>query len=373
MTPLTKKSLYIGLMSGTSVDAVDVALVDFFSQKPVLIATYSHEIPNDLQQLLLALSAPSDDELNLAGQAATVVGELFASAVNQLLNAEKIKTTEIIAIGSHGQTLRHYPNHKHPFTLQIGDPNIIAARTGITTVADFRRKDLAYGGQGAPLTPAFHAYLAKAHELKDEIVFLNLGGIANVTIIKNQTLIGFDTGPGNTLLDAWIREHHNQKHDHEGEWARAGIVNTTLLEQLLSDPYFTSMPPKSTGRGLFNLAWLQNHLDKFNKPLSAENIQATLTELTAVSIAQAIKKEIASCKIFVCGGGVYNDYLMLRLKSLLSDYTLTLTNELGIPPDWIEAAAFAWLAKQTMEIKPIDLRKITGASQATILGGIYLA
>ena len=282
--------LYIGLMSGTSTDAVDAALVDFADDKIKLIATHSQPIDNELHHLLLQLAHPENNEINLAGQASTLTGEVFAQAANELLKAANFTSADIKAIGSHGQTIRHYPNESSPFTIQIGDPNIIAARTNITTVADFRRKDMANGGKGAPLTPAFHKALLQTQKENDSAVFLNIGGIANITIINGNTFLGFDTGPGNTLLDAWTRKHHKTELDNQGHWAASGTIDQALLHSMLKDSYFKISPPKSTGKELFNLDWIHKHCEKINKDILPENIQANLVELTATTIEDNINK-----------------------------------------------------------------------------------
>ncbi len=367
-----KMDLYIGLMSGTSMDAIDAAVVDCSESTTKLIATYSYPIDHDLHDLLLHLSLPCQDDLNLAGKASIQVGEIFAQAVNKLLQTANLTSTDIKAIGSHGQTIRHYPNESPPFTIQIGDPNIIASRTNITTVSDFRRKDIANGGQGAPLTPAFHKSLLQQHKTPSDAIFLNIGGIANATIITENVLLGFDTGPGNALLDVWTRKHKQNELDDHGDWAATGNINQTLLNSLLSEPFFKLPHPKSTGKELFNLEWIQRNLDNTNETIPAENVQATLVELTAETIAQSIKKQMQKpCDIFVCGGGIHNNFLMQRIKSKLADFSINSTKALGIDPDWVEAMAFAWFAKQTMNKNPIDLCLITGAKKPAILGGIY--
>ena len=364
--------LYIGLMSGTSTDAVDAALVDFSDDQIKLIAAHDLSLDASLRDLLLQLSLPCKDDLNLAGQASIQAGEAFAQATNELLKKTKLTSADIKAIGSHGQTIRHYPNESSPFTIQIGDPNIIAARTNITTVADFRRKDMANGGQGAPLTPVFHKALLQTQQPHEDAVFLNIGGIANITVIKANTLLGFDTGPGNTLLDAWTRKHHKAELDNQGRWAASGAIDQALLRSILLEPYFKMSLPKSTGKELFNLDWLDKHLEAINKDILLENIQATLVELTATTIADNIKTHMQKpCDIFVCGGGIHNNFLIQQLKSKLNDYQISSTKVLGADPDWIEAMAFAWFAKQTMEKQPVDLCSITGAKKPAILGGIY--
>ena len=363
---------YIGLMSGTSMDGVDAALVSFSHQKIQLIATHAIKMPSEIKSALEALVRSELISLKTLGELDRQLGELFSDAVLALLKNAAVSTEKITAIGSHGQTIYHSPQGQHPFTLQIGDPNVIAARTQITTVADFRRRDVALGGQGAPLTPAFHAYLFGDQEagIGDQFV-LNLGGIANITYIpadKSHAVIGFDTGPANTLLDRWCEKNTGKLFDENGDWARSGKLNDALLTMLLSDSYFQKPFPKSTGREYFNLTWLEKYLPPNMKPA---NVQATLVELTARSIINAIKKYFSSGEILICGGGVQNNFLLNRLKELAHPLTVHSTAEFGVDPAWVEALAFAWLAKQTLDKKTGNLTAVTGAKRSTILGGVY--
>lgn len=360
-------NLYIGLISGTSADGIDAALVDFSGNEPTLIGMHYTEFSVALRQRILELSQPSFNEINRLGELDVSLGKEFAQAAKMLLKKYKINHEAIHAIGSHGQTVRHHPDLQ--FTLQIADPNIIAADTGITTVADFRRRDMAYGGQGAPLVPALHRALL-ATETKDRVV-VNIGGIANVTLLpknNHNDIQGFDTGPGNTLQDAWIHLHYQKPYDHQGKWAASGTVHEDLLLNLLNDPYFHLNPPKSTGPEYFNLAWLEKYLMPAIKPA---DVQATLVELTARSITDSIKKHLSSGEILVCGGGVHNHFQMQRLNELAKPFTVQSTQTVGVDPDWIEAIAFAWLAKQTLEKKPGNIATVTGARQSTVLGGVY--
>lgn len=364
--------LYIGLMSGTSMDGIDAALVDFTNGSK-LLAHHSEPLPKKLVQILRQLTSPSTNEIDTLGQASTQLGHAFAAAVNNLLKAADVNAQQIIAIGSHGQNIRHRPTLPSPFTLQISDPNIIATETGITTVADFRRKDIALGGHGAPLTPAFHQHFMAGD--KSQII-LNIGGIANVTLLPHtgDRVIGFDTGPGNCLLDAWILKNRAQAFDPQGEWASSGKVLTRLLEILLTDDYFLQKPPKSTGTEYFNLTWLQKTLSLVQilySNIKPEDVQRTLVELTAVSIINAINAcQYSDKAIYVCGGGVHNKLLMDRLAALHSGNVASST-ELGIDPDWVEAMAFAWFAKNTLAKIPSNLPSVTGASRVAVLGGIY--
>lgn len=360
--------LYIGLMSGTSVDGIDAALVDFSDKTPRIIAFHYTPYSNSLREKILQLCVSGENEIMRLGEMDVLLGKAFAQASHELLQKAQKTPADIRAIGSHGQTIRHHPNI---FTLQIADPNTIAAETGITTIADFRRKDMARGGQGAPLVPAFHQHIFHAAHINRAIV--NIGGIANITALAsdiNIPVIGFDTGPGNGLLDAWIKLNENQPYDANGDFARQGKINERLLHRLLSDPFFHQAPPKSTGREYFNLMWLQQKLTGFT--LSASDVQATLTELTAQSIMNEVRHCFIKAEVLVCGGGTKNQYLMERLTELATPhFKVTNTNEYGIDADSVEAVAFAWLAKQTLHQQPGNLPSVTGANKAVILGGIY--
>ena len=367
------KDYYIGLMSGTSLDAVDAVLVDFNDAPLKLIETHQEPIPGPLRQEILALCYPGDNAIYRMGQTDVKLGRLFADSSLNLLNKTNIPAKEIRAIGSHGQNIRHAPNAEFPFTLQIGDPNIIAANTGITTVADFRRRDMALGGQAAPLAPAFHEYLLR--DSTENRWVLNIGGIANLTFLpadKSQAIIGFDTGPGNTLMDAWCRKHHKGNYDKDGEWAASGQCDETLLQNLLKDPYFSKTPPKSTGREYFHLDWLQSSLSKHQTALKPEDVQATLLALTVKSITNAIHAHpITAKQLWICGGGAQNKQIVQKLNDYSENLNLQSTEDTGIHPDWIEATAFAWLARQTINGKCANVPTVTGARTATILGAIY--
>ena len=362
--------LFTGLMSGTSMDAIDAVLVDFSSVKPRLIAHHAHPIPDTTRSDLLSLVSPANNELQRSCQLDISMGQLFAEAVLALLETAQVAARDVTAIGSHGQTLRHYP--LLPNSLQIGDPNTIAELTGITTVADFRRRDMAAGGQGAPLVPAFHK--AVFHSANVNRVILNIGGIANITILptdNNAVVSGFDTGPGNGLMDEWVGQHLKLAYDRDGEWGASGHVHPGLLERMLNDAYFTAAPPKSSGREYFNLQWLAPMLDAFPH-LAERDVQTSLCELTARSITDAIQHYAADTQeVLVCGGGVHNRLLMQRLDELLSPCKVRTTSDAGLDPDWVEAMAFAWLAKQTLAGKPGHLPAVTGAKHPVVLGGIY--
>lgn len=363
---------YIGLMSGTSVDGVDAALVSIpIDGQLALLATHQHPFPAVVRNEIQALMQPGDNELEREAELDMQLGHLFAEACLELLAKTEIKASSIRAIGSHGQTIRHRPHATHPFSRQIGNPSVIAEDTGITTVADFRARDLAAGGEGAPLVPAFHHWRFRKNGTHRAIV--NIGGIANITWLpatESSPVLGFDTGPGNTLLDQWIARHHNERYDNDGAWAASGRVQDDLLMRLMADAYFSKAPPKSTGREYFNLAWLEHQLDENFSP---EDIQATLVELTAATIAQGIKSlPDKAGEIYICGGGSHNHHLLARLGALLNDLPIATTEALGLDPDWVEAAAFAWLAHQTLAGHSGNLPSVTGARHPVLLGGIYL-
>lgn len=361
---------FVGLMSGTSMDAVDAALVSFSAAGLHLAATFSMPYPENLRQRLAQLienqGSPED-----IGEADQWVGETFAQCANQLIATSGIPRERISAIGSHGQTIRHHPGGQHPFSLQIGDPNMIAEHTGLTTVADFRRRDMAAGGQGAPLVPAFHQWLFQSPGETRAIV--NIGGIANITVlprVENDAIYGFDTGPGNGLMDAWCQRHWQRHFDEDGEQARRGKIVEPLLRTLLSDPYFRAPPPKSTGKEYFNLVWLEHRAANLNQ-LPAEDVQRTLLELTAATITQSIQASGDIEGVYVCGGGARNGMLMERLMAGLPKTQVHSTRDIGLAPEWVEATAFAWLAMRTLEHKSGNLPAVTGARGSRILGAIY--
>lgn len=371
---MPQRQLYIGLMSGTSADAIDAALVDLQST-PQLIAQHTLPLSAKIRQQIHALSLPDDNEIDRMGGLDIDLGRLFAQISLELLAKTSFSAAQITAIGSHGQTIRHRPprSPEGTFTLQIGDPNLIAELTGITTVADFRRRDMAAGGQGAPLVPAFHR--AIFHMQDRNRVIVNIGGMANITWLPAQgQILGFDTGPGNVLMDTWIAEHLGKTYDEDGAWAASGQVSLELLTDLLKTPYFKMKPPKSTGRESFNRAWLDESMRKFTSALAPADVQATLLELTAITIADNISTLSRIQKeVYVCGGGAYNIMLMQRLEALLSQDTVASTAVLGVDPQWIEAMAFAWLAQQTINHRPGNLCEVTGAKREVILGGVYYA
>jgi anhydro-N-acetylmuramic acid kinase len=369
------KKLYIGLMSGTSMDAVDAVLVDFSQKKPQLLNTYKLPLPNTLREELTQLYTEEAVKIAKLAELDQKIALVSVEAVNKLLEKSNLVAKDILAIGSHGQTVFHYPHlQSFPFTLQIGDPNIIAEKTGITTIADFRRRDIAACGQGAPLTPAFHDVLFRSE--KEDSIVLNLGGIANITYLPanlKAAITGFDTGPANCLLDQWIHCHHKKWFDADGAWAATANFDPALLQQFLSDPYFQLKPPKSTGLEYFNLNWLNTQLNSFARQLSPAVVQASLCELTTLNVEHAIQQFKSTQGVLVlCGGGSKNTYLKKRLATRCQNHRLLLSDERGVPSEYLEAMAFAWIAKQTLEGKTSNLPAVTGAKNATVLGGIYL-
>lgn len=359
---------YLGLISGTSADGIDAVLVRFTPRIEVLAArTFAY--PDDLRMRVLELARNrAEVTLDGFGRLDVEIGERFAAAATALLRKVGMATADVEAIGSHGQTVCHRPGGPHPFTLQLGDPSVIAERTGIATVADFRRADLAAGGQGAPLLPALHAAVLADPALARAI--LNLGGIANLTLlVPGFPVRGFDTGPANCLLDAWSLRGRGTPRDEGGAWARSGRADGPLLQRLLEDPYFAAAPPKSTGREYFNLDWLEARLPP---GIGAADVQATLLELTARSIAGALQAHAPDVReIYACGGGVHNGALMDALQAALPVARVTTTASLGLDPDYVEAVGFAWLARARLQGLPGNLPSVTGARGPRLLGGIY--
>ncbi|MDD5276421.1 MAG: anhydro-N-acetylmuramic acid kinase [Methylovulum sp.] len=362
---------YIGLMSGTSVDGIDASLVDFSDGKVRLVDFFYQPFTADLKAAIEHASKPDTlIALQNYGTLDAQLGQQFADAANALLTKAKIPASSITAIGSHGQTIYHSPDNKFPFSLQIGDPNLIAEKTGITTVADFRRRDMAANGQGAPLVPAFHQAVF-SHPDEDRCV-VNIGGIANITVLpanQSAATTGFDTGPGNTLMDQWIHKHQGVNYDSNGIWAKTGQINDKLVALLKHDTYFHTAPPKSTGKEYFSIPWLEQKASL--SEYYPEDIQASLCHLTATTICDAIKKYApATERTLICGGGIHNDFLLQLIKQNLQ-HPVASTETQGIHPDHVEAMAFAWLAWQRINNLPGNLKEVTGASRPVILGGIY--
>ncbi|MFC5583324.1 anhydro-N-acetylmuramic acid kinase [Rhodanobacter terrae] len=366
------KALYLGLISGTSADSIDAVLVDFARGAPQVLAIHTHPWPPVLRKRILALAqGEAALDLDAFGRLDVEIGRCFADAALQLLEQSGTPADAVRAIGSHGQTLRHRPGGDYPFTLQLGDPTTIAERCRIDVVADFRRADVAAGGQGAPLLPALHAMLlARPGHAR---VVLNLGGIANITVLGAEGSVrGFDTGPANGLLDAWCLRHRGEPFDRDGMFAASGRLDADLLDALLADDYFALPPPKSTGREHFHLDWLAMHAPLAG--LDPADVQTTLLELSARSIAEAIAQHAPGAdEVLVCGGGVHNGALMRRLGQLLAPRALHSTARHGIDPDFLEATAFAWLARQRLLGLPGNLPAVTGAHGPRVLGAIYSA
>lgn len=355
-------------MSGTSLDGIDAALVSFGEGASKLLHCHFHPFDESLRTELLDLNRTGPNELERAGLAANQLSRHYASAIQELLKPSGIEPRQISGIGCHGQTIRHRPDLG--FTIQLANPSLLAELTGITVVADFRSRDIAAGGHGAPLVPAFHASLFR-HPRQHRVI-VNIGGISNLTDLPPRgKVIGFDCGPGNLLLDGWISQHLNQAYDKNGTWAASGHVLTELLQRLLAEPFFAEPPPRSTGRDLFNLSWLENHLSAEFAPA---DVQSTLLQLTVEGIAKSVLDYCSEGReIYLCGGGAHNGELVRRLKLRLPDRSIASTKEIGVEPDWVEAFAFAWLARQTLHHLSGNLPEVTGARGPRILGGIYQA
>jgi anhydro-N-acetylmuramic acid kinase len=366
--------LYIGLMSGTSLDGVDGVLADVSPGGTRVLQHASRPLPSDLAAELLALNSPGGhDELHRAALAANTLVRIYAAVVGDLLQAARLAPTAIRAIGAHGQTVRHQPGafDGTGYTLQLNQPALLAELTGICVVADFRSRDVAAGGQGAPLVPAFHQ--AVFGEGGQTVAVLNIGGISNLSVLRDAQVLGFDCGPGNALLDHWCRQHTGQPYDAAGQWAARGQVDEALLQALLQEPFFRQPPPKSTGRDLFNAHWLAQRLGS-PATRSPVDVQATLTELTARVCAVELQGHGPECrKLIVCGGGALNLELMRRLQVNLPGVLVAGSDTVGLPPLQVEAAAFAWLARKTLAGESGNLESVTGARGARVLGAIYPA
>ncbi len=358
---------YIGLMSGTSMDGIDVALIDTTANKFLcgLTCGYSKEMKNKLTQL----SLKSSQSLAFYAELNRKLGLEFSVAVNQLLQTATLTRKDIMAIGSHGQTIEHNAYAEVPYTVQLGCAHTIAENTGITVVADFRTRDMVNGGQGAPFAPYFHSILFQPQVWP--LAIINIGGIANISYLTSQEVLGFDVGPGNCLMDEWIMLHQQKEYDNEGMWAATGEVNNDLLQKLRADSYFQRNAPKSIGKEYFTIAWVMAHI---TKPIEPKDVQATLLHLTATTIAQSLKKRRnIPATILICGGGAHNISLLRLLSDLLPNLNISSTEKIGINPDFIEAHMFAWLAKKALTRTPIDLTSVTGARCTAVLGAIYPA
>ncbi len=365
-TDTRKREYYIGMMSGTSLDGVDVVLCEIDSENCTLIHSLEYPMPRELKNDILSMIA-GKTTLEQVGQIDYRLGVLFTQAVGALLIRENIDASSITAIGSHGQTLWHEPSGAYPFSMQLGDPNILSAKTGIPVVADFRRKDVALGGQGAPFASAFHEFIFK--NINASVSIVNIGGMANITVL-GEKLIGYDTGCGNVLLDMWIQKHQNVRYDKDGTWAKSGKVDYTLLDTMMADEYFSQPYPKSTGREKFNMAWLKDMLTRRGSSVCAlvaeEDVQRTLVELTALSISNEVLK--SECDVaLLCGGGAKNSFLVERIKALMPNVEVAIAQN----ADEIEAMTFAWLAYKRVHKEVVNLKDVTGAKDNTILGAIY--
>lgn len=361
--------LFIGLISGTSMDAIDAALVDFDDAPLSLLAASAEPFEPGLKSRIAALvDAPERVSLDEIGQIDVAVAQAFARCALQLMREAGVSAESVSALGCHGQTLRHRTDLPIPFTWQIGDPNTLAELTGLTVVADFRRRDLAAGGQGAPLLPVFHDQVFRSD--REDRVILNLGGIANVTVLNRGSVVsGFDTGPANRLLDAWISRHRSESFDPGGVWAGTGRCDQDLLAQLMDEPYLKQRPPKSTGRELFNLGWLDKKLGRTGR--APEDVQATLLEYTAATVAADVRRYAPGAAVYACGGGAHNAGLLASLARRLAPNRVATTAALGLDPDYVEAIAFGWFARRTLAGLPSNAPSVTGARGPRVLGGIY--
>ncbi len=369
-TPRMADGYYIGQMSGSSLDGIDTAIVNIHNNNCTLIETHSCKWPADIERRLRQL-IEQGDSLDEMLQLDQICARHFAHSARECLANTRLANGDIKAIGCHGQTIRHSPGSDPAYTLQIGNPNTITEITGITTVSDFRSRDIAAGGQGAPLAPAFHEALFK-HPKKKRVV-LNIGGIANISLLSDKPLTGYDTGPGNRLLDDWIRHCKQLPYDRNGEFAASGSANDLLLNELLKDRYFRLAAPKSTGSDYFNMHWLEGSINHFQDE-TPENIQATLTALTAITIADQIKLQMPDCdEVLVCGGGVHNGFLMQLIEQQLPESVVNSSATYGIDPDWIESMAFAWLAHRALSGLPGNATGVTGARGSRICGTIHQA
>lgn len=372
-------ALFIGLMSGTSLDGVDGVVADWSSTQPRVLAHAHQPFSASWRSELLALNTAGENELHRAALAGNEVARCYARVVRQLLHSSQLKAEAITALGAHGQTVRHRPLEFDGvgYTAQLLNGALLAELTGISTVCDLRSRDLAAGGQGAPLVPAFHAGLFG--QAGKHVAVLNLGGIANLTLLPaDGTVSGFDCGPGNALMDGWCERHTGRAYDHDGQWAAGGQVDDRLLHRMLEEPFFAKAPPKSTGRDLLHLSWVESALASLPveaaRPLTPQNVQATLAELTAQCAVMALRQYAAATQtLLVCGGGAFNAHLMRRLQALLPGVQVGPTASEGVPPDQVEALAFAWLARAFVERAPGNLPVVTGARGPRVLGAWYPA
>jgi len=369
---MSDPGLFIGLISGTSVDGIDCALVDLTGPCPQLLETHFVEFAPALRDAVLSLCEGKPVSLTELGATHVRLGREFGQAALALLEKTGTAREQVVAIGSHGQTVWHQPDGDYPFTLQLADPNTIAQVTGITTVGDLRGRDMAAGGQGAPLAPLLHREIFHSADVDRAVV--NIGGMSNITVLpRNGGCLAFDTGPGNVLMDYWIDKHHNKPYDEGGAWAASGQFSLGLLNALFDEPYFSRPIPKSTGRELFNGAWLESRISQAGLNLNPEDVQATLLTFTVTTIVSEISRHCSPNELYICGGGVHNDTLISELGKVASDYSVSSTTELGVDPDWVEAMAFAWMGKLAVEGTAVDTADFTGARGPIPLGAIYRA
>ncbi|RUO30160.1 anhydro-N-acetylmuramic acid kinase [Aliidiomarina sanyensis] len=366
---------FIGALSGTSLDGIDLVLTEISAQGEIRqLDAFNASFPEHLRNSLKRLCTPGSDEIIHLGQADRRFAEAVAQGVQTLLERNALDASAIRAIGHHGQTIRHHPELDPGFSLQIGCSHTLAAKTGIDVIGQFRQKDIALGGEGAPLAPVFHHWVF-ADTCETRIV-ANIGGIANISVLPPKTsdtpILGYDTGPGNTLLDHWVQHHHQQHYDVGGRWAASGTVHEGLLATLLSDPYFARSAPKSTGREYFTSNWLHQRLERFES-IAPADVQATLLELTAQSLTTAIQSHLSDSQmtVYICGGGAHNSELITRCKALLPDVSLQTTDTLGVNVDWVEGTLFAWLAWAYVQGLTLDLTAVTGASRPARLGAYF--
>ena len=362
-------NIFIGLMTGTSADSLDLAAVDFTATKFEVIGLKNFEIPKQIKTQVLEQTRSKELEQSSIEDLDIQLSKFFVKSIQEFMISLSLESNQIVAIGSHGQTIKHEPNADLPFSLQIGNPQLLSNKLGIKTIGNFRDDDIAAGGQGAPLSPIFHKEVFASEN--EERVIINIGGITNISVVGRSDLIGFDTGPGNCLIDAWIRLNKKENYDDMGSWAKSGKISQDLLNIVIADDYFSLKHPKSTGPDYFNLNWLNTCLSKVGYEIDSTDVQTTLTELTAISLSNSLKNlKLLSNQIYLCGGGVHNDYLLSRISSKLGKSCST-TIELGIDPDYLEAICFAWLAYKRVNEVRFNMRDITGSREKVYLGKIY--
>jgi len=362
-------NIFIGLMTGTSVDSLDCAAINCKGEEIEILGLRNFDIPKHLKKEILELSIRSEINKSSLSLLDRELGEFFCDSINAFLALISIDVSTVEAIGSHGQTIKHEPKSRNPFSLQIGDPQLVSDNLGITTVGHFRNDDIAAGGQGAPLSPVFHNEVFNTR--KENRIIINIGGITNISLLGDDKLIGFDTGPGNCLMDSWNRKNGKGNYDQDGKWAKSGNIIQSLLDNMMNDKYFLLDYPKSTGPDYFSLTWLETHLKNINKELEPKDVQATLAEMTAQSLLNSLNKlNVIEDEIYFCGGGVHNKYLLERISRGLNKKCKT-TQEIGFDPDYLEAICFAWLAKKRLDEVKFELEEITGSKGAVYLGRIF--